>query len=169
MVFLLWGVVGAFPHAPHADSLQCLDCHRQAQTSEMASDVLLPDPQRCLGCHDSVMNYTLPESTSLWIGVFSHRIHQDEDCQDCHGKTSSVSLPKMKVCLACHDRDEVRSDCWMCHVRDDPKLVSYHPKKWLQRHPFRAGPQCFQCHWKNQDATEENPTPGCLPCHNRPH
>ncbi len=170
MPLILWmGLMGAFSHAAHVDSLQCLDCHTQAQSSEFTTDLLLPDPKSCTECHDSVEGYVSPESARVWIAVFSHQRHQDAECQDCHGEPANPKLPKMRTCLECHDTDEVRTNCWMCHDRADTRMTTYHPKRWSRIHAFRAGPQCFQCHWKKKDKTEGNPTPGCLPCHNKPH
>jgi len=45
-----WFTASVFDHDEHRNK-SCLDCHAQAKTSSLTSDVLLPDIQSCLTCH----------------------------------------------------------------------------------------------------------------------
>ncbi len=52
--------------------VQCLDCHGEAQHSERATDILLPDIHVCRTCHDAAH---APQ----------RRSHARADCVECHG------------------------------------------------------------------------------------
>jgi predicted CXXCH cytochrome family protein len=60
--------------------------------------------------------------------VFRHEAHTMMSCLDCHDakhstRDSEVMMPKMEVCLKCHDtnkRASARSGCVQCHIYHDP-------------------------------------------------
>jgi hypothetical protein len=45
-----WMLRANFTHAKHT-SVSCQDCHQQARTSQLTSDVLMPAKQNCVVCH----------------------------------------------------------------------------------------------------------------------
>jgi hypothetical protein len=45
-----WILRANFTHAKHT-SVSCEDCHHQARTSQLTSDVLMPAKQNCVACH----------------------------------------------------------------------------------------------------------------------
>jgi hypothetical protein len=47
-----WMLRANFTHAKHT-SVSCEDCHHQARTSQLTSDVLMPAKQNCVVCHSS--------------------------------------------------------------------------------------------------------------------
>src|SRR5262245_51673434 len=58
--------------------------------------------------------------------VFSHRFHLTQtkaSCQDCHATiqastaASDTNLPVEKDCLKCHDGQQARRECTVCHER----------------------------------------------------
>jgi predicted CXXCH cytochrome family protein len=45
-----WVLRGRFTHVPH-QHMDCVDCHRAAQTSKLTSDILMPKQALCAECH----------------------------------------------------------------------------------------------------------------------
>jgi len=60
-----WMLRANFNHAKHT-SVGCVDCHQQARTSQLTSDVLMPAKQNCVVCHS-------PETKKV-----------SSDCITCH-------------------------------------------------------------------------------------
>ena len=60
-----WILRANFTHAKHT-SVSCEDCHQQARTSQLTSDVLMPAKQNCVVCHS-------PETRKV-----------SSDCITCH-------------------------------------------------------------------------------------
>lgn len=60
-----WMLRANFNHAKHT-SVGCVDCHQQARTSQLTSDVLMPGKQSCVVCHS-------PETKKV-----------SSDCITCH-------------------------------------------------------------------------------------
>ena len=60
-----WMLRANFTHAKHT-SVSCEDCHQQARTSQLTSDVLMPAKQNCVVCHS-------PETKKI-----------RSDCITCH-------------------------------------------------------------------------------------
>jgi hypothetical protein len=60
-----WILRANFTHAKHT-SVSCEDCHQQARTSQLTSDVLMPAKQNCVVCHS-------PETKKV-----------SSDCITCH-------------------------------------------------------------------------------------
>ncbi len=60
-----WLLRANFSHAKHT-SVSCEDCHHQARTSQLTSDVLMPAKQNCVVCHS-------PETKKV-----------SSDCITCH-------------------------------------------------------------------------------------
>ncbi len=80
------------------------NCHREAYTSAGAIDM---DKIRknahgikvCVDCHmgTGIANITQEIPCDEY-----HKIHQDTDCQDCHGKKEEISIPESEECDSCH-------------------------------------------------------------------
>jgi len=75
----------------------------------------------------------LPESL-----IFSHRLHLTKaqaSCQDCHatawGSTSATDnkLPSEKDCLKCHDGQQARRECTVCHKHPESAVRSRLPAR----------------------------------------
>ena len=132
----------AYNHARHiAAGLDCTDCHAGARTAEHAT---IPAISVCLGCHESAVTKS-PEEAKIrafaaqgreipWHPVthvpahvyFSHRRHVTIarlECATCHGAMDKLTEPPsepalrldMNACIACHQKNQARTDCNDCH------------------------------------------------------
>lgn len=147
---------------------------------------------RCATCHvgdakgrdGQVAKVVIPRANLR----FSHRRHalRNIGCGQCHGRVAetglatSLALPRMAGCVACHDatgpaQGEAKADCPTCHlVRADGKLVqafaagplrpprwmraAEHTADWIERHRFAAAEDsefCASCHTSQE----------CITCH----
>ncbi len=94
--------------------------------------------QECLDCHGD-RDFSTTDSTgatvSLYVDkdVFSHSIHGDFDCTDCHTEATSIPHPEKMAPV----------DCGSCH--DDVAAVyQYHGFK--KENPGELFPACWDCH-----------------------
>lgn len=95
----------------------------------------------CRSCHtvlspaaaskDRLPTLAAPGVPDRWWkqAAFRHDAHRMMKCDECHDargseKSADALLPKMDLCLKCHDRagprGPARSDCVECHVYHDP-------------------------------------------------
>lgn len=114
---LLWQTVGeaaVFSHRHHVvkESLQCLDCHRAALTSNKASDNLLPNLAVCADCHDAedLPELPVPPDRSIRFAHEQHISTHKLDCLECHTGVEQAEeplpisvLPGMATCKKCHE------------------------------------------------------------------
>ncbi|MFQ5494176.1 MAG: cytochrome c3 family protein [Phycisphaerae bacterium] len=134
-----------FNHLVHVEDagLQCIDCHRNAETGVYAG---LPGKAICLDCHDideeqgahvekdKLFAFEDRDDDIPWRRVthtrpdvfFSHRRHVRSgkiDCLECHTDQRTLVTPprhsrlvkSMNECLGCHERQSVSTDCLACH------------------------------------------------------
>lgn len=103
----------------------CLDCH------EIERDK--PDKQAkpgaaCAGCHPGWNGAGQPPRVDVpapWI-KFNHEVHvaRGVECVRCHATVPGVALatradlPRMPLCLECHDGRQAPSRCTTCHVSE---------------------------------------------------
>lgn len=121
----------------------CRTCHAIDRAEPFVQKVDGP-PTRCAACHvgfpSAPTPNLLPDQAASRIAEvrlpapylkFNHQLHAREgiDCARCHGDLASVDfatraqLPKMEVCLGCHDEGPRRasgrhasSKCATCHL-----------------------------------------------------
>jgi predicted CXXCH cytochrome family protein len=90
----------------------------------------------CRSCHtvtikDRTPVIAAPAVPERWWkqATFRHDAHRMMKCEECHDargseKSGDVLMPKMDLCLKCHDssvrRGKARADCVECHVYHDP-------------------------------------------------
>jgi len=132
-----------FSHRGHlALGAACIDCHPTATTSRSAVDSLMPTEAACRTCH-AIDRETSDGCATCHVGFvagepparvhvptpnlkFDHSAHvaRGQACAGCHGTLEDVdlagrdALPKMKLCLACHDDATAPADCATCHLTD---------------------------------------------------
>ena len=168
------------------NEIACLDCHGNIpQTTEVRSRHL-PTMEVCTQCHEPEVAGTEcskchAEGVALkqvkhqepiervvaheHTITFSHANHLsrvDNDCLVCHERvltathTTDPQLPKMAVCMTCHQEDYDNLHCSKCHTdlsdpRYRPQLAHFaHKGDWLRNHQLHAEEQdvtaCAQCH-----------------------
>ena len=130
----------AFSHAHHVSEVgvDCQFCHAYARRGPVAG---IPSVQRCVGCHQvvlneqpeilKVLNYWENEEPIPWVRVhdlpnyvrFAHKTHvrAGVDCADCHGNVAEMQAAvqveslSMGWCVDCHKERHVTRDCLACH------------------------------------------------------
>jgi hypothetical protein len=134
-----------FTHAQHlARDLTCADCHTDAVTSRSAVDNLLPGEAKCAGCHtiDRKAQEGCDTCHVGWVKgtpparvviptpnlKFDHAVHvkQGLACTGCHGDLAAEGvtlatrdqLPRMRLCLECHDGEAAADACATCHLTE---------------------------------------------------
>lgn len=149
----------AFSHRIHVtgEGLDCVDCHRGAQSQD---DPGMPVLKQCLLCHEE-LDAKKPEArrvTTLFDGKdfkaahasrlggevrFSHQQHvaKGEECASCHAGIEENEVIDHRVavtmdgCMACHATKGTSNECATCHreVRADaaPRTHAHH---WLRIH-----------------------------------
>jgi hypothetical protein len=88
-----WVQRGPFTHLPHTH-MDCVDCHQDAHTSKLTSDILMPPQKLCAECHrssstPSPVPVAVPKSPPATI---NEKLTADQrrvgdikwDCQSCH-------------------------------------------------------------------------------------
>ena len=93
------------------------------------------------------------------ITIFSHASHVDVlefDCETCHenASESGVSgdnlLPKMEVCMNCHDGETAPEECEFCHQDTDNPVAFENPEREIifnhQYHLETESLECDHCH-----------------------
>jgi hypothetical protein len=178
----------SFDHAAHlAGGASCVDCHTAAESSTRSADDLIPRPEACAACHhdrdvtSQLARVVVPPPNLK----FNHQLHvrQQIRCKECHGDlekegvhiATRLQLPKMSLCLGCHDGAKAPSACATCHLtQPDGRLVTdfpdgklapsgqiagdAHDASWNEEHRHVAAAaqeSCMSCH-KQSD---------CVNCH----
>lgn len=122
----------------------CGSCHDAAAGSLRAADDLIPREEACTSCHAidrtqptkqaqpaarcDACHITDAAGTVARVVVpapnlkFNHKLHVDRKvrCQTCHdvqvvGLATRAELPRMPLCLSCHDGQTAPSSCTTCH------------------------------------------------------
>jgi hypothetical protein len=99
-----------FSHAEHTKNMECLQCHRGIDTSELTSIANFPRmadcvtcheqgdmPNGCWKCHSKVMNLKPAFHVANFVDSHSrvkHSVEEKASCDVCHGKNFR--------CAGCH-------------------------------------------------------------------
>lgn len=168
-----------FSHAFHVgeQEIECDACHPAVAASSDAQDKNLPTMDECGECHDiedddecGTCHRDPEEPMELTNPIrpiaYNHQVHIEQGiaCTRCHGDVAGTetlndsNLPKMAICLACHDGVRASKDCALCH-ESRLTLADIHPVEWRHKHGDRAIMEkeyCNSCHPAEED---------CLKCH----
>lgn len=135
----------AFSHVEHLtkQKLNCGFCHEDAEDSRSSVDNLIPKEESCAMCHDIDRDKPGKDCALCHPGFqagqpvarvvipvpnlkFNHEVHVEKKvrCQVCHGDLAAEGvglatrehLPKMRLCLECHDGREAPNKCTTCHL-----------------------------------------------------
>jgi hypothetical protein len=162
-----------FSHRRHlASGAVCLDCHAGAETSQKASDNLLPGVQICGQCHGPG---AIKQPSSLTVTKFNHKLHvgipglgsliasaiRSGDYLGSSSDGLADQLAASDECTACHRglvaSDKMSSaafpqmaDCLVCHSDIEP--------------PF----SCEKCHSTDAALRPDSHSPEFLESHSRP-
>jgi len=112
-------------HKFHAGmGMECTECHKNAKTSEVSGDNLLPKMAECYACHDEKSTPCekchpkgaeyLPFDNPEREIVYSHKYHIEAgkmECSSCHQNFDQVDyshendkgMPEMELCFGCHN------------------------------------------------------------------
>ncbi|GAB4281603.1 MAG: hypothetical protein Kow0092_36810 [Deferrisomatales bacterium] len=158
-----------FSHALHAEQAACPDCHggddglrTGMEPCKECHEIDEGNPgPACLLCHtrsedEDYAVSTAPRPRSYADVTFDHEPHAELDCVRCHGvapraeNLASMGLPRMAVCMGCHDGEEAPAACSTCHTRIRAgKKPPSHDGLWDKRHGKRRdlrGETCRTCH-----------------------
>ncbi len=165
----------------------CASCHDIDRTIPDKAVPAGKPPARCDACHvgfvagQAVARVRVPVPNLK----FDHRAHVSRGvaCTVCHGDLAAEKigvatrdqLPKMRLCLTCHDGRKASSRCTTCHIADQGMVQTNFPEGQLvpsgslrgDAHDltFRSNHRdvadndpdyCGSCHRKSE----------CVECHN---
>lgn len=160
-----------FSHKSHAEmEFDCLTCHSSVEESVAGSDNNLPDMDVCMVCHDGDTASeeceachkdpdnagTYPRVDS-YHGLFAHKGHlgRGMECSTCHYGVTEVdiatvqNLPRMQVCMECHQADFRPQACEVCHEDYTELRPESHDYTWSTTHRETAKIDqngCADCH-----------------------
>lgn len=108
----------------HAECSICHELDEKEPNKEVAAGK--PDA-KCVSCHPGWTGTGAPAKIVLPAPnlKFNHKLHVGKKirCQECHGDllkeevglATRLQLPKMKLCLGCHDGRTAKQTCTTCH------------------------------------------------------
>jgi hypothetical protein len=136
----------AFCHEDAPDSTSSVDNNIPGEdTCETCHDIDRKDPDKqvaageppakCTACHpgykagESVARVVVPTPNLK----FNHKAHVDKKvrCETCHGELEAENvalatreqLPKMMLCLQCHNDEQAPAACTTCHISEGNGLI----------------------------------------------
>ena len=126
-----------FSHTAHITErgVACSTCHSLAMTSKLSSDNLMASHENCQTCHEEQINNECaychttadeiqPIENKEREFTFSHEKHAADKnipCETCHNGMDSVTyateenMPTMAMCITCHSKENVSTNCETCH------------------------------------------------------
>jgi hypothetical protein len=117
---------------PESTCATCHEIERDKPTKQVAPGK--PDA-RCDSCHPGWNGQGQPPRVVVPPPhlKFNHKVHADRSirCQVCHGDLAAQKvdlatrdhLPRMPLCLSCHDGRQAPSKCTTCHLADPGGFV----------------------------------------------
>ena len=163
-----------FSHKFHSTEVgvECAACHPAAKASALASDNLFPSHEECGTCHQDQINSTCgychvnpdaiePRTVPVRELIFSHQRHlgmANVECKTCHtdvdssAEVSTMHLPAMVTCNACHNDRQATNQCEGCHTNLAQLLPKDHLRSDFRRfhgETTRVGAMdvsCENCH-----------------------
>lgn len=166
----IFGVSNKFSHKVHMENeVECKICHAKAEKSEHLKDVLIPEKNVCLDCHEKT--YGFKKAGILNIKDFSHKRHFErvKKCTTCHLKNNEVVLPSMRTCYECHNRENIGQKCNTCHSGNERFFQVFHEKGFENFHGIIAKDEtgeCYMCHsFSAEYEIAGLKIPSCSRCH----
>ncbi len=135
----------AYPHTVHAgdNQIPCLYCHTGASRSvdatippvEVCAGCHFPGGVPLVGADlpevQKLLSYWRAGEPVPWVRIhdlpdhvhFPHNVHvaAELECQECHGPVEEIEVMyqysslRMGWCLECHEQENARTDCFVCH------------------------------------------------------
>ena len=167
--------VRAFPDvADYPDHDACVRCHRQ-QFFKSAQPIICSDCHTKISPRDgSTFPFRNPNRPQQFMIEFPHDKHQDviAKLRLRSPLNNPVSFTRVSLVALAHVADERKKDynnCTICHAMNmrepattrDGWVDGFVPKPDSFKTVPNAHSACFNCHWKNQEPTNEN----CAGCH----
>jgi hypothetical protein len=108
---------------------ECRGCHAIDRSKPFKEVAAGKAPARCDACHvgfdpkapmDSIRRVSIPTPNLK----FDHAAHGKTECKVCHGDmlaegttlATRDNLPRMRLCLQCHDGRQAAGNCTTCHL-----------------------------------------------------
>lgn len=156
---------------------ECEECH---EIEEAKAGKKVDPPSACETCHIGFDSTAMKEPAKVIFPapnlIFDHAVHTKQhkiECVACHGSFEGVQeatrqqLPKMELCLKCHDGKYASETCSTCHPTQPSGRLQLTFASGLLRpmqgNPFGMdhGPRYEFTH--GTDATVRRET--CMECH----
>jgi len=133
-----------FPHAAHESELNCRDCHHIYSNNPNNH---FPEMEKCLDCHDETEldNYSRKSYATSSYSTFSHLVHSNYSCKDCHHIQPSPlsTISKTSNCINCHKRQKPNSHTGFFRIRGHGIQAEIDSNKCSHCHRSTF---CVRCH-----------------------
>lgn len=130
-------------HAP-AEKV-CRACHQRDARKDDGPAERLRGGAGCAKCHPGYAGQGVPariDQPQAYLR-FSHRLHalRGVGCAKCHERRAGEpTLPRMALCLACHDAERAPTRCASCHLTNkDGRLITRLGARQLKPQGPQAG------------------------------
>jgi|Deesub1362A_J573_1020465.scaffolds.fasta_scaffold00043_22 hypothetical protein len=166
----IFGVLDKFSHKIHMENeVECNVCHAKAEKSGHLKDILIPEKNVCLDCHEKTYEFKIPKG--LNIKDFSHKNHlkRVKTCNNCHLRDKEIVMPSMNTCYNCHNRKVAVQECDICHSGNESFFQKFHEKGFKNSHGITAKDdveECYMCHSFSEEYELLSAiVPSCSKCH----
>lgn len=146
----------------------------RAGAAEMSKET-----QACLQCHDKKGQHKrLEDGSSLPLHIsaekFSHSVHGETDCEDCHSGIESKTHGKLKTPVASRRQYtlDMGESCRECHKKNFKAYEDSLHAALVRQGPAegrKEAPLCSDCHNPHTQTSTKEPMPlsevPCAKCH----
>lgn len=163
----------------------CRLCHAIDHSRPEKAVATGQPPARCDACHAnfspaaaSPVGASGPELARVTIPApalkFNHKLHAERgiSCKHCHAAVETVALatsaelPRMSLCLGCHDGRQATARCGACHpTLSDGRLRTVFPSGVLMPSGSLKGFDAHTATFRTQHKTAARDERACATCH----
>jgi c(7)-type cytochrome triheme protein len=161
----------------------CRACHAIDRTQPTKQVPPGQPSARCDACHPTFTGFSVPGSAAPEPArvvlpppnlKFNHKLHADRGmaCGLCHAGVEQVAMattaemPKMALCLGCHDGKQATARCSACHITNpDGRLRVVFPSGRLAPSGSLRGSDAHTATFRTQHRTAGRDEKYCGTCH----